>query len=631
MRTWPLFAPRLRLFMGLLAMITALFFRHAPAAEPAPEQIAGTVLSLEQYRGSNLAVLLFSIDEPRVRDAVDLMNELHDVRSEYNLAIAGVCLGDTPPERLQQFVHTAGVQFPVFGDQHRNFAKKVSIRGRLGLCLFDKHGRSLACKWAIYTPPAADLAQVWQAFMAKHLQIPYLPADVPVLGLLPTVPDLRGKALQGQRVAVRELCRDTPVVIVIFSPNCPHCRDELSFLTRLAASGDLKDRFTVVAISRGSAEKTAQLFAAGKYPFPVLIDGNGTYSARFPSYAGSVPLSYVVDREGRIVSMHPGFNRVAADLYRMELRRINDLPNPPLLDANGYSGHERCAVCHRSEHVQWSLTRHADAFLSLVRKGSEDDPACVSCHVTGFDKPGGYVDGRRSARLQDVQCEACHGPGHSACAAFPGATPQKKTAAEWKRLCRACHTEEESLNFVFPKRFARILHGNAPDVSSMDRRERLELLRGYREKKNLFDSPARYVGAGTCRECHQPEYRQWQQTRHAVAHTVPGAKNASHESVHRYHTGVDQPGGYPEPGREGVQCEACHGPGERHVTDPEAAGPGRIVSLKQSCSSCVVEQICRTCHSLEDDPQFDFETAVKKVRHAEAGAGQMTTAAGQGN
>lgn len=626
MRTWLHRVPRL-LLAGLLIVSAALHHRQVPAAEPAPGQVADAALSLKQYRGLNLAVLLFSLEAPRVREAVDLLNELHDVRSEYNLAVVGVCLGDTAPERLQQFVDNTNVRFPVFADQHRSFANKVSVRGRLGLCLFDKHGRRLTCKWAIYTPAAADLAQVWQACMAKYLQIAYLPADVPVLGMLPPVPDLRGKALQGQMVAVRDLCREKPVVIVIFSPNCPHCRDELSFLTRLAASGDLKDRFTVVAISRGSAEKTAKLFAAAKYPFPVLIDGNGTYSSLFPSYAGSVPLSYVVNQQGRIDAMHPGFSRVAADLYRMELRRLNDLPNPPLLDAKGYSGQERCAVCHRSEHVQWSLTRHADAFLSLVRKGSEDDPACVSCHVTGFSKPGGYVDRRHSSRLQDVQCEACHGPGHASCAAFPGATPQKKTAAEWKRLCRECHTDDESLNFVFPKRFARVLHGNTPDLSTMDRRERLELLRRFREKKNLFDSPARYVGAEACRECHQSEYRHWQQTRHAVAHTDPTAKN----TPHRYHTGVDLPGGYPEPGREGVQCEACHGPGERHVKDPEAAGQGRIVSLKQSCSSCVVEQICRTCHSIEDDPQFDFETAVKKVRHAEAGAGQMTTAAGQGN
>ena len=75
----------------------------------------------------------------------------------------------------------------------------------------------------------------------------------------------------------------------------------------------------------------------------------------------------------------------------MGLRKLCGLPNKPLLDPKGYSGQDRCAVCHEKEHIQWSLTGHADAFKSVQRKGREDDPACVSCHVTGWGKTGGYA------------------------------------------------------------------------------------------------------------------------------------------------------------------------------------------------------------------------------------------------
>ncbi|MEI6126588.1 MAG: hypothetical protein WCQ99_08570, partial [Pseudomonadota bacterium] len=71
----------------------------------------------------------------------------------------------------------------------------------------------------------------------------------------------------------------------------------------------------------------------------------------------------------------------------------------------------------------------------------------------------------------------------------------------------------------------------------------------------------------------------------------------------------------PETGREGIQCEACHGPGENHLKNPEAKGQNYIVGLGAECSSCVVEQICRRCHGPADDPSFDFETYREKIRH----------------
>jgi len=40
-----------------------------------------------------------------------------------------------------------------------------------------------------------------------------------------------------------------PVVLVIFSSNCGHCKKELSFLTGLYKDKTLKDKFEVVAIT----------------------------------------------------------------------------------------------------------------------------------------------------------------------------------------------------------------------------------------------------------------------------------------------------------------------------------------------------------------------------------------------
>jgi peroxiredoxin len=582
------------------------FARQPDAGASTTMLVTDTPFDLGAYQGRKTALLLFSIDDPRAGQAAGLMNELHAIRSEYNFDVVGLCLDAGKPEAVKAFNREHAVAFPVYLDHNREFSRNLGMRGSIGLCIYDRQGRREACRWGAFTPAQVDLAANWRAFASTYLQFGYVPEDEPVLGYRPPLPRIAGETLQGMQFDTNAIFPGKPLVISIFSPRCTHCVHELGFLHRLYTSGDLAGRFEILGISRFDHKSTEEFIRGEQLTFPVLIDAGNRYSALFPSFAGLIPQSYVVDATGRIAARHTGFNQETADLLVMELRRLAGLANPPLLVKDGYSGHRRCGVCHEGEHIQWSLTRHADAIDSLVRKGSEKDPACVACHVTGHGtvQPG-------APQLQGVQCEACHGPGHTACAAFTGVQPRKKKLAEWRRLCETCHTEKESLNFVFASRYQRILHDKVPDLSAMSRADRLAFIRTYREKKNLFDSPARYVGARSCKACHEREYSHWETTPHAFVHQTPAADAAPADKLHRFHTGFNQPGGYPEPGREGVQCEACHGPGGQHINDPQ----GHIVRLGGTCSSCVVEQICRSCHTPEDDPGFVFEQAIERVRH----------------
>jgi hypothetical protein len=100
-------------------------------------------------------------------------------------------------------------------------------------------------------------------------------------------------------------------------------------------------------------------------------------------------------------------------------RRVNEhnreafkdkLPAPVAANQSGYVGVEACATCHKSEYEFWQHTGHAGAYATLSRQFKEFNLDCVSCHVTGYDQPGGstvtHVD-----KLTNVQCEVCHGPG----------------------------------------------------------------------------------------------------------------------------------------------------------------------------------------------------------------------------
>lgn len=94
--------------------------------------------------------------------------------------------------------------------------------------------------------------------------------------------------------------------------------------------------------------------------------------------------------------------------------------NPPSAAASflGYADQESkltvCGNCHISSQSQWEETAHAHAWSTLqAAEGAQE--FCEACHsVNALGNPvegeAGYV-ATGDARYQDVQCEACHGPG----------------------------------------------------------------------------------------------------------------------------------------------------------------------------------------------------------------------------
>ena len=77
----------------------------------------------------------------------------------------------------------------------------------------------------------------------------------------------------------------------------------------------------------------------------------------------------------------------------------------------------------------------ADIEWVLSDQFKEFNLDCVSCHVTGYEKPGGSTV-THVELLKNVQCEVCHGPGskheRSPKVAMPVPRPQADT-------CTACH------------------------------------------------------------------------------------------------------------------------------------------------------------------------------------------------
>lgn len=128
-------------------------------------------------------------------------------------------------------------------------------------------------------------------------------------------------------------------------------------------------------------------------------------------------------------------------------------PAPVPKGEPSYVGIDACTKCHEPARKVWDKTKHATAYATLEKQHKEFNLDCVSCHVTGYDRPGGstvtHVD-----TLKDVQCEQCHGPGElhakNPKVAMPISVPSPAS-------CEGCHHPPHVHTFDARAKMAEIL------------------------------------------------------------------------------------------------------------------------------------------------------------------------------
>ena len=429
--------------------------------------------------------------------------------------------------------------------------------------------------------------------------------------------------------------RGKPAVLIFFLHTCPHCHHALAALKEQLAALPEAARPALVGVSvTGRADEVhAKLAEDGLDFFPVVVDPDEKVRTAYGALTG-VPVVFLIDREGRIAWRHNGWREERdAPLLRMRLAILAGQKPPMLLHATGYSGDDFCSTCHRSEHDTWLLTDHAGAYDTLVRHGSDRDGECVGCHVVGFGKPGGFDPARPAAELEGVGCETCHGRGG------PHLSPGFVQNGNYEPVCATCHDTKHSLGFEYAKFLPRISHQANVELAALSAAEKRRILAERRARREaLLPTNAAFVGSAACQSCHRSEHATWAAQPHAHAFETLAAKgkagDAACQSCHT--TGFGKPGGFPaggtaaeHPDLAGVGCESCHGPGGEHVKE-DPPKRGTILGLEDKCDSCVILQICGSCHDQNNDPGFEYEVKAKieAQRHAPKPVGGAAEAAG---
>ncbi len=121
-------------------------------------------------------------------------------------------------------------------------------------------------------------------------------------------------------------------------------------------------------------------------------------------------------------------------------------------------------------------------------------------------------------------------------------------------------------------------------------------------------SPALYIGAAACMDCHTSNHTSWLGTIHATAFDTLIADGAGENTLcFPCHTvGYGQASGFVDlattPDLADVQCENCHGPGSNHAADPPD------VPLPKDYDADLCGQCHQSCHGLcgeNHHPQFE--------------------------
>jgi hypothetical protein len=127
------------------------------------------------------------------------------------------------------------------------------------------------------------------------------------------------------------------------------------------------------------------------------------------------------------------------------------------LDDSPFVGADACTSCHAAQSAQWQTQAHAHAMQALAKDGHERDASCFACHSTGaFHPKGPQLPSQMAAAYENVQCEACHGPGKDHVA---GAEPGQMNRAADASTCTICHDgERDDGRFDYATYLPKVTH-----------------------------------------------------------------------------------------------------------------------------------------------------------------------------
>lgn len=126
--------------------------------------------------------------------------------------------------------------------------------------------------------------------------------EPPALRVGTEAPNFTTTDLHGNRVRLNDY-RGRPVLLRMWSPDCPHCRGEIPSVKHAYAT--LKDSIVFLTVAVDAPTEEIRSFVQEReIPYPVLLDEQGEISSAYRVTA--IPTSYLIGPDGKIAKATTG-------------------------------------------------------------------------------------------------------------------------------------------------------------------------------------------------------------------------------------------------------------------------------------------------------------------------------------
>lgn len=137
--------------------------------------------------------------------------------------------------------------------------------------------------------------------------------------------DFSGRDTDGKTVRLSDYLGKQVVLLDFWSTYCEPCKAEMPHLRRFYDTYKAKG-FVVIAISMDGPETVADVPAFARrngMTFPVVLDEDSSIASLY-NPKKSAPLSVLIDKSGKIVDVHEGYNPGDEEVLLKHLRDLLD-------------------------------------------------------------------------------------------------------------------------------------------------------------------------------------------------------------------------------------------------------------------------------------------------------------------
>lgn len=157
-------------------------------------------------------------------------------------------------------------------------------------------------------------------------------ATEPIPGMY--VPAFQATTLEGAPATIGEVQGEGRQVLLMYTTTCPYCLSSLPAWKQVAAAADTLTgvRASVYGVSLDSADVTQQYIAQHRLPYPTVRFPSTKFAGMYR--AGSVPLTLVLDEQGRTIYSRTGELKDPAAIDSV-IAAIRWRPEPAAAEAPG--------------------------------------------------------------------------------------------------------------------------------------------------------------------------------------------------------------------------------------------------------------------------------------------------------